>query len=99
MPNRREFFGQLAGASIAAVAANAACAPKAATVVGSPIRRVRGVVQTVRGPIDASKLGVTLPHEHLFAASAGVLQTWPELLGGRAALSEKVLNRLAALKE
>jgi phosphotriesterase-related protein len=52
----------------------------------------------VRGPIDASKLGFTLPHEHVFAGSAGVLETWPELVGGRSAFRDRAVDRLKALK-
>jgi phosphotriesterase-related protein len=43
-------------------------------------------------------MGVTLPHEHLFAASTGLLTTWPELFGGRTAFRDKVVDRLKALK-
>jgi phosphotriesterase-related protein len=83
---RREFLTQLAGASLCALVPTAmrSSAP--------------GVVQTVRGPIDAAKLGFTLPHEHIFAASAGVLQTWPELVGGRPAFRDRVVSKLKALK-
>jgi phosphotriesterase-related protein len=35
------------------------------------------------GPIDSADLGLTLMHEHVFSASAGIWQSWPELLGGR----------------
>jgi len=56
------------------------------------------VVQTVRGPIDASKLGFTLPHEHVFAGSAGVLETWPALVGGRRAFRDRVVDKLKAMK-
>ena len=42
----------------------------------------RTTVNTVLGPIDKSKLGFTLSHEHIIASSAGVWQAWPELFGG-----------------
>ena len=42
----------------------------------------RTTVNTVLGPIDTSKLGFTLSHEHIIASSAGVWQAWPELFGG-----------------
>jgi phosphotriesterase-related protein len=96
MPSRREFLTQIGGVGLAAVAADAGFA---STIRAPSSGRPRGVVQTVRGPIDASTLGVTLPHEHLFAGSAGVLQTWPELVGGRTAFRDKVVDRLKALKD
>jgi phosphotriesterase-related protein len=100
MPSRREFLTQVGGVGIAAVAADAAVASALSALGSAPSNgRPRGVVQTVRGPIDASRLGVTLPHEHLFAGSAGVLQTWPELVGGRAGFRDKVVDRLKAVKD
>ena len=42
----------------------------------------RTTVNTVLGPIDTSKLGFTLSHEHIIASSAGVWQAWPQLFGG-----------------
>jgi phosphotriesterase-related protein len=41
------------------------------------------LVNGVLGPIDSADLGLTLMHEHVFSASAGIWQSWPELLGGR----------------
>ena len=38
-------------------------------------------VNSVLGPLDVAHLGFTLPHEHLFTASAGIFQTYPELFG------------------
>src|SRR4051812_43427794 len=38
-------------------------------------------VNSVLGPLDVADLGFTLPHEHLFTASAGIFQTYPELFG------------------
>jgi len=36
-----------------------------------------GQVNTVRGPIDAQELGVTLMHEHVFVRSPEVAANWP----------------------
>jgi phosphotriesterase-related protein len=36
-----------------------------------------GQVQTIRGPVDAADLGVTLMHEHVFVLSPEVQQNWP----------------------
>jgi phosphotriesterase-related protein len=103
MTTRREFLAQIAAASVAAASVSAAYAAQAskaaAPVKASPVRRSRGVVQTVRGPVDASKLGFTLPHEHICASSAGFMQAWPEFLGGRANFISKVVDRLKAVRE
>jgi phosphotriesterase-related protein len=45
-------------------------------------------VNGVLGRIDTQDLVLTLMHEHICAASAGILRAWPELLGGREALIE-----------
>ena len=37
-------------------------------------------VNTVLGPIDTSKLGVTLAHEHVLSSNAGIPQNFPEFL-------------------
>lgn len=92
---RREFLTQATGASLAAAAASSAVA-QSTTRRG---RRSPGVVQTVQGPIDASKLGFTLPHEHIFASSAGFMQTWPEFFGGRAKFINKVVDKLKEAKD
>ena len=98
MATRREFIAQLSEAGISALAA-ASCAPNRAAPQPRTGGRTPGFVQTVLGPIDATKMGVTLPHEHLFAASAGLLTTWPELFGGRTAFRDKVVERLRGLKD
>ena len=36
-----------------------------------------GTVETVRGPVDASSLGPTLMHEHVFVRSLEIEQNWP----------------------
>ena len=38
-------------------------------------------VNSVLGPLDTADLGFTLTHEHVFTASAGIQQTFPELFG------------------
>jgi phosphotriesterase-related protein len=80
---------------------SAAACVGAAAVVGTAhaARRTPGIVQTVQGPIDAAKLGFTLPHEHVCVTSAGLWQTWPELLGGRAKFIAKAVDKLKAAKD
>lgn len=91
MSTRRSVLLQMAaaGASLGAVSLARAAPP--------PPRRP-GVVQTVLGPLDASKLGFTLTHEHLFASSAGYWQYWPEYFGGRDAFIAKAVDKLKAVK-
>jgi len=60
---------------------------------------VATVVQTVGGPVPADELGFTLVHEHVACASAGVVQAWPSLYGGRAALVERAVAVLARARE
>ena len=70
--SRREALSRVAGTlGAASVLRNATLAAQR-----------RNTVNTVRGPIDTSKLGFTLSHEHIIASSAGVWQAWPELFGG-----------------
>lgn len=91
---RREFLTQATGASLAAATGEAVAWQPITSLARRP-----GVVQTVRGPISASKLGFTLPHEHIFASSAGFMQTWPEFFGGRAKFINKVVDKLKAVKD
>lgn len=101
MTTRREFFVQTAAAAVVAAtsAQMAHAAQAAASDVPAPTRRKPGIVQTVQGPIPASGLGFTLPHEHLFSSSAGIWQVWPELLGGRADFVAKAVDRLKAVRD
>src|ERR1035438_9253532 len=94
MWTRREFLMQTAAASVvAATSVRTAHAAKTTTPTqATPTRRIPGVVQTVQGPLNASKLGFTLPHEHICASSAGFMQTWPEFFGGRANFISKVVD-------
>jgi phosphotriesterase-related protein len=56
-----------------------------------------GQVQTVLGPVDASRLGVTLMHEHVFILSTEVQQNWPTGWDEERAVAQAVdrLNELA----
>ena len=100
MWTRREFLMQTAADSVvAATSVRTAHAAKTTTPTqATPTRRIPGVVQTVQGPLNASKLGFTLPHEHICASSAGFMQTWPEFFGGRANFISKVVDRLKAVR-
>jgi phosphotriesterase-related protein len=39
------------------------------------------MVETVRGPVDAGALGVTLPHEHVFIMRPEALQNFGHVWG------------------
>ena len=93
MGTRREFLARVAEIAVAAASTRAAQASKASS------RQRPGTVQTVQGPISASKLGFTLPHEHICASSAGFWQAWPEFFGGRATFIKKVVGKLEAARD
>jgi phosphotriesterase-related protein len=90
MATRRDFLKATTAASIATVVPRSA--PR------TPTAQKPGIVQTVLGPLDASKLGFTLPHEHVCVSSAGLWQAWPEIFGGRAAFVQRVVTRLTEAK-
>jgi phosphotriesterase-related protein len=54
-------------------------------------------VQTVLGPVDASALGPTLMHEHLFILTADVQQNYPEEWGDEDARIADAVSQLRAL--
>lgn len=93
MGTRRHFLAQVAEAAGAVTSARAAWASQV------PSLQRRGTVQTVQGSIEASKLGFTLPHEHVCASSAGFWQAWPEFFGGRANFIRKVVDKLKAARD
>ncbi|MGO9343440.1 MAG: phosphotriesterase [Acidimicrobiales bacterium] len=57
-----------------------------------------GQVQTVLGPVEANRLGVTLMHEHVFVLSPEIQQNWPTGWDEEQAVASAVvrLNELAA---
>jgi phosphotriesterase-related protein len=69
------------------------------TQIGVPTQRLAGRVQAVQGPLDASELGFTLPHEHICASSAGFWQAWPEFFGGREEFISRVVDKLKIVKQ
>jgi phosphotriesterase-related protein len=99
MLNRRDFLTTLSGAGLVAAVGDVASVTNVVAQSSTRSSQRARVVNTVRGPIDGSKLGVTLPHEHVFAASTGFLQTWPEYFGGRAAFADKCVEKLRAVKD
>jgi len=56
-------------------------------------------VNSVLGPLDVARLGFTLTHEHIYTASAGILQTYPELFGDFDALKRQALSTLTEARD
>ena len=56
-----------------------------------------GLVNTVRGPVDAGQLGTTLMHEHVFVRSPEVATNWPTGWDRDAQIAQAV-DRLHELK-
>jgi phosphotriesterase-related protein len=56
-------------------------------------------VNSVLGPLDTADLGFTLTHEHIFTASAGIQQTFPELFGDFGKLTEQAVAALNEAKD
>jgi phosphotriesterase-related protein len=67
--------------------------PGAGVSQGAITPRGTGMAQAVSGPLDASKLGFTLAHEHV-AEGEDVLVRWPNARGGRAELIAKTVEKL-----
>jgi len=57
----------------------------------------RYIAQTVLGPLDASKLGFTLTHEHI-ADGPEFLNKWPKAWGGKAEFVTKAVERLKGIR-
>jgi len=55
-------------------------------------------VPTVRGPVGAGDLGVTLMHEHVFVLSTEIMANYPEGWGDEAAREDAAVDKLNALK-
>jgi phosphotriesterase-related protein len=95
MTTRREFLKQGVAASIATVTLRTVSgAAEASSKKGRPRH---GIVQTVLGPLDVSKLGFTLSHEHI-ADAPDVLKRWPKASGARAELVANAVDRLKVVK-
>ena len=54
-------------------------------------------VNTVLGPIDTSKMGFTLCHEHVMTGSAGVAASYPELVD-RDSITERAVEDLSGTR-
>jgi phosphotriesterase-related protein len=56
------------------------------------------LVNTVRGPIDVARIGVTLMHEHVFVLSTEIMQNFPETWGDEEKRVADAVTRLNELK-
>jgi phosphotriesterase-related protein len=93
MKDRRHLLKQTGAAAIAAM-----LQPGAGLAQTADARRLpRGSAQTVLGPVDASRLGFTLAHEHV-ADAPGVLDRWPKEWDGRTGLVARAVDTLEPLK-
>lgn len=59
----------------------------------------RTTVSTVGGPLELSRLGVTLMHEHVFVLSTEILENYPEDWGAEETRIEDAIARLERLKD
>ncbi len=56
-------------------------------------------VNSVLGPLEVANLGFTLTHEHVYTASAGILQTYPELFGNFDDLTQQTVATLTEARD
>lgn len=54
-------------------------------------------IQTARGPVDVSRLGVTLMHEHIFVLTRDIVDNYPEDWGDEEARIDAAVARLNEL--
>jgi phosphotriesterase-related protein len=98
MTTRREFLLRTTAAGVVAAASlRVAQAAKANASKDGPKVAHAGVVETVLGPIDASRLGFTLTHEHI-ADGPYYLNKWPKAWGGRAEFVAKAVEKLKLVR-
>ena len=88
MTTRREFLTQMAAAGVLA----------AASPLAEAVPTV-AMVQTVLGPLAASKLGFTLTHEHLGGWTPELQAKWPKGSGDRAGYVKKAVEKLKAIRD
>ena len=98
MTTRREFLSQTTAAgTVAAASLRIAHAAKANASKDESKVAHAGVVETVLGPIDASRLGFTLTHEHI-ADGPYYLSKWPKAWAGRAEFVAKAVEKLKLVR-
>jgi phosphotriesterase-related protein len=55
------------------------------------------LVPTVRGPIDTSRLGATLMHEHIFVLNTEIVESYPAIFGDEERRIDEAVSRLDQL--
>lgn len=96
MTNRRKFLARTVATGLTA-AMFRPVSGAAQTDAANRLPRHTGLAQTVLGPLDGSKLGFTLAHEHI-ADGSGVLSRWPKAWGDRAAFVAKAVEKLKLVR-
>lgn len=92
MTTRREFLLQTTAAGVVAAAASRVAQGAMATASNDePKFAGAGIVETVLGPLEVSKLGFTLSHEHVCYIPMG-------LFSDRAAAADRMVEKLKAAK-
>lgn len=84
----------------AAACVASAIADRSSRAAGAitPTRSRPGAVQTVLGPLDASKLGFTFSHEHIADGPHVYLPKWPKTWGSRAEFTAKAVEKLKLVR-
>ncbi|WP_116811776.1 phosphotriesterase family protein [Steroidobacter cummioxidans] len=93
MTNRREFLTQAAAGVLAVSSAKSIGVSKANRSPSGTDSQPAGTVQTVLGPIDASKLGFTLTHEHVGNENS------MKVYGGRENCVAKAIEKLKEARD
>ena len=70
----------------------------AAMSTPGPAKPRRPKVQSVLGPLDVSKLGFTLTHEHVCNCTPEYWEKWSDALGGRAGLVTRLVESLETVR-
>jgi phosphotriesterase-related protein len=77
MTTRRQFLKQTATAGLVAAAPGQVVwmADAATSIPTASAQRTRSIVNTVQGPLDVSRLGFTLTHEHVGSGSEKIFDS------------------------
>src|SRR5262249_7772247 len=82
-------------------AGNCTAPPPSSTAIMNTSRpeephKSMATVQTMRGPIDPARLGVTLMHEHIFVLSTEIMMNYPEEWGDE---EKRIADAVARMNE
>ena len=97
MTTRREFLFRTTAEGVLAAASLWSALGAKEKASHRPRVSHAGRVQTVLGPLPASNLGFTLPHEHVADAPSD-LNKWPKAWGGRAEFVTKAVKQLKLVR-